>query len=260
MSVLNSEIILCDPNELIPYNKNSKTHPDYQIERLAKNFNEFGFDQPIVVDGNNVIIKGHGRRLAALKAGLAEVPVIIRTDLTETQIKAARIADNKLAETDWDIDFLKEDLSDLLEEDFDLDFIGFSDDDLADMDFGDLDTDSEESESQYTGKVNSPIYEPSEEKPDINSLVDKDKTNALLKNILAAGISEEETDFLMAAAQRHIVFDYEKIADFYAHASAEVQKLMEESALIIVDFNKAIENGYVKLSAAMKETMDQDYG
>lgn len=118
-------------DRLIPYTNNSKKHPEEQINHLASMLLEYGFDQPIVVDSNYVVIKGHGRRLAAIKAGIETVPVIVRSDLSQAKIRASRIADNKIAETDWDHEQLKFELDILREENFDLlSNIGFSDDEL----------------------------------------------------------------------------------------------------------------------------------
>lgn len=116
---------LCPIEKIKPYPNNAKLHPDGQIDLLIKQIRD-GFDQPIVVDKDYVIIKGHGRRLASLKMGLKEVPVIVRDDLTTQQVKAARIADNKLAETDWDLEALRQDLEALSQFDYDLEDLGFS--------------------------------------------------------------------------------------------------------------------------------------
>lgn len=114
--------------DILPYDNNAKTHPPEQIDKLAKQIKD-GFDQPIVVDKSYVIIKGHGRLLAAKKLGLTQVPVIIRGDLSPEQIKAARIADNKLAETDWDLDILSNELTALVEN-FNLEDLGFNEEEL----------------------------------------------------------------------------------------------------------------------------------
>lgn len=95
------------------YEKNTKLHTDEQVESLSKMISEFGFDVPIVLDKDHVIIKGHGRTLAAKKLGLNTVPVIIRDDLTDDQVKAARISDNRVAIGDMDIDNLKDELATL---------------------------------------------------------------------------------------------------------------------------------------------------
>lgn len=112
-------------DSIIPYINNTKQHSDEQVAKIAGSIAEFGFDQPMVVDGNHVLIKGHGRLLAARKLGLTQVPVLVRTDLTPTQVKAARIADNKVAESEWDQNLLKLELIELKASDFDLGLTGF---------------------------------------------------------------------------------------------------------------------------------------
>ena len=111
-----ADVVGRDPAELTPYAHNAKTHPDEQIDKIAGSIAEYGFDQPIVVDADGVIIKGHGRRLAAVRLGLASVPVIVRDDLTPAQVKAARLLDNKSAESEWDLDQLVIDLQALKDE------------------------------------------------------------------------------------------------------------------------------------------------
>lgn len=127
------EIEWKDPNSLTPYANNTKAHPTEQIDKIAAAIAEFGWDQPIVVDGQGVILKGHGRREAALRLGLKLVPVVVRSDLTEAQKKAARIADNKVAESAWLTDQLKLELESLAELDFDLTLTGFDAADLSSL-------------------------------------------------------------------------------------------------------------------------------
>lgn len=110
-----------------------------------------------------------------------------------------------------------------------------------------------EKDERYTDKVGAPIYTPSEKCPFVGELYDKTKYNNLMRQIEASDVSEQEKNFLKLAASRHIVFRYSKIADYYAHASKEMQRLMERSALVIIDFNKAIEYGYVKLSQNIEQ-------
>ena len=109
----------------------------------------------------------------------------------------------------------------------------------------------QEDNSKYTSKIKAPIYEPKNKKPHIMELCDKTKTLRLIREINNSGLSIEEKTFLLDAARRHNVFNYSKIADYYAHSSKEMQKLMEHSALVIIDFEKAIKLGYVKLSEDM---------
>lgn len=97
-----------------PYHKNAKKHPKKQIEQIAASIGAFGFNQPIVVDTDNVVIVGHGRLEAAKLLGMTDVPVTI-VDLTEEQAKSYRLADNKLNESDWDMDLVIEELKGLSE-------------------------------------------------------------------------------------------------------------------------------------------------
>lgn len=117
----------------------------------------------------------------------------------------------------------------------------------------------EESESKYTKNIGSPIYEPKNAKPEIKDLLDRYKTHRLIKEIKSSNVSEEEKMFLIEAASRHSVFNYEKIADYYSHASKEMQSLMEASALVIIDFDKAIELGYIQLCDSIKRQYMEEY-
>jgi len=118
--------------ELIPYCNNSRTHSDEQVLQIASSIKEFGFTNPVLIDGQGGIIAGHGRIMAAQKLKMDEVPTITLSDLSEAQKKAYIIADNKLAlNSGWDDELLKIELEQLKELDFDLGLIGFSDDELA---------------------------------------------------------------------------------------------------------------------------------
>ena len=118
--------------DLIPYARNSRTHSDEQVAQIAASIREFGFTNPVLVDGDKGIIAGHGRLLAARKLGLDDVPVIELSHLTETQRRAYVIADNKLAlNAGWDLDLLKVELGGLQTDGFDLGLVGFSGDELA---------------------------------------------------------------------------------------------------------------------------------
>ncbi len=112
-------------------------------------------------------------------------------------------------------------------------------------------------DTKYTTKVGVPQYLPKNSKPSLYELYSDVKYKQLIRNISVANITDEEKEFLKLAATRHIVFTYSKIADYYAHASKEMQELMEQSALVIIDFNDAIANGYVKLSKNIKDIMEK---
>lgn len=105
-----------DIEKIQPYDRNVKKHDPEQVARIAKSIKDLGWDQPIVVDGDGVIIKGHGRRLAAISLGLTKVPVLVRTDLTPEQVRAARLVDNRVALSGIDTALLAIELTDINKE------------------------------------------------------------------------------------------------------------------------------------------------
>ena len=116
---------------LVPYARNSRTHSDAQVAQIAASIREFGFLNPVIVDGENGIIAGHGRVMAAQILGMATVPVVEAKHLTETQKRAYIIADNKLAlNAGWDDEMLRVEFAELGEADFDLELTGFSLDEI----------------------------------------------------------------------------------------------------------------------------------
>jgi hypothetical protein len=241
-------------SELIPYVNNSRTHSEEQISQIAASIQEFGWTNPILIDDRNSIIAGHGRLLAARKMNLETVPTIQLKDLTEAQKKAYVIADNQLAtNASWNHNLLKIELQNLQELGFNVDILGFDAEELSEI----LEED-EETENAYTQKVDIPTYEPSEIKPDVKDLYNDSKAFDLIAKIKAAKLPQAEKDFLMLTVGRHVVLNFQLIADYYAHSSKEVQELMEASALVIVDFNDAIANGWVNLSKKLDDIYDED--
>lgn len=118
--------------DLVPYARNSRTHSDAQIAQIAASIREFGFTNPVLTDGDNGIIAGHGRVLAAQDLGMKDVPVIELSHLTDDQRKAYVLADNKLAlNAGWDYDLLRTELAELDGAGFDLTLIGFSETELS---------------------------------------------------------------------------------------------------------------------------------
>lgn len=120
--------------ELLPYARNARTHSDTQVSQLAASIKEFGFNNPVAIDADGMILCGHGRVMAAQKLGLTEVPTVCLSHLSDTQKKAYILADNKLAlNAGWDNDMLKVELEDLKTSDFNLDLIGFSNEELDEI-------------------------------------------------------------------------------------------------------------------------------
>ena len=117
--------------ELKPYKKNAKKHNKEQVEQIANSIKEFGFTQPVIIDKHDCVVAGHGRILGAKKAGLKQVPTVCLDELTEEQIKAYRLVDNKLNESEWDSDLLKQSLDEIME--MDMEAFGFELDVMEDM-------------------------------------------------------------------------------------------------------------------------------
>jgi hypothetical protein len=244
-------------DDLIPYATNSRTHSAEQVAQIAASMVEFGWTNPVLIDTRGTIVAGHGRVMAARKLGMETIPCIRLGHLTPAQVRAYVIADNKLAlNAGWDEAMLKAELDILKEEGFDLGLTGFSDEELEAILSGE-NAESALSEN-YTHKVDAPIYEPKGEKPSIESLKDSTVAEKLIFEIKEAKLPVEIESFLMAAASRHIVFDYENIAEFYCHADKKTQELMENSALVIIDFNKALQKGYVKLRQSIVESLAKE--
>lgn len=237
------EINLAD---IKPYAKNQKKHPETQVKNIATSIQKYGFVQPVVLDTNNEVIIGHGRLLAAKQLKMKQIPCVYAENLTDEQIRELRIIDNKLNESEWDIDFLKLDLDELDFSDFDIDF-GLSDEEEVAED---------DDENIYTSEINIPQYDIVGDKPKISELVDTQKSKELIEEIENSGLNDEIKNFLIKAAERHNVFDYRKIAEYYAQATEEVQRLMEKSALVIIDYDDAIKNGYVNFKKGLGEILN----
>lgn len=124
-------------SDLLPYARNSRTHSDEQVAQIASSIREFGFTNPILISPERDIIAGHGRALAAHKLGLEKVPTIQLGHLTATQRKAYVIADNRLAlNAGWDNSMLALELTELKDTDFNLDLLGFEPSDLTEILYG----------------------------------------------------------------------------------------------------------------------------
>ena len=121
-------------SDLLPYARNARTHSDSQVAQLAASIKEFGFNNPVAIDADGMILCGHGRVMAAQRLGMDQVPTVCLAHLTDIQKKAYILADNKLAlNAGWDNDMLKVELEELKDSDFDLNLTGFSDDELKDI-------------------------------------------------------------------------------------------------------------------------------
>lgn len=113
-------------------------------------------------------------------------------------------------------------------------------------------------EQEYTTTTMIPHYAPSKQKPALTDFIDLSKYNQLMEEIEKSGVSEQDKYMLRLAATRHIVFTYDKVADYYANSSKEVQELMEHSALVLIDLDDAIAQGYAVLSKQIDDIRQRD--
>jgi hypothetical protein len=221
-------------SKIFPNKENPRVIKDYKFKKLVSSIKEFPEmleKRPIVVDEKMVVLGGNMRLKACIEAGLKKIEVIIAQGWTEKQKQEFIIKDNVgYGEWDWDILANEWDIDDLNNWDLELPPI------------------FDEEEDYYTAKIESPEYNPTNKKPSVQELYDANKYKTLITNIEQSNISNTDKQFLKEAAKRHIVFNYSKIADYYANSDKEVQKLMEDSALVIIDFDKAIDTGYVELT------------
>lgn len=244
----NMQIIEIDINDIKQYKNNAKIHTKKQIEQIVKSIERYGNNDPIAIDENNTIIEGHGRYLALKKLGYTEVPVIKLEHLTEEQKREYILVHNKLTmNTDFDLETLKSEL----------DFINF---DMTEFDFDIFENIPDEfaEENPYTTKITTPTYEPTKEQaPEISELYNMDKAKRLIERIERSDLKPEIKEFLKIASYRHVVFDYRNIAEFYSHADKDTQELFEDNLLVIIDYNKAIENGVINITADIAELANE---
>ena len=238
-------------SDLRPNPKNWRTHPQAQQDALRGVLAEVGLADACLArelpDGSLMLIDGH---LRAETLGDGEVPVLI-LDVNEAEadkilatldpLAGMAGSDAKMfADLVSGIETDSKELADMLSEvqEMTKDFAQQADDD---------------GDNPYTAKVDVPAYEVSGPKPDIKELFDSSKADALIEEVEESSLPESEKEFLRKAAMRHVVFNFEKIANYYAHSEAQTQRLLENSACVIVDIDKAIENGWARLDAVLAE-------
>jgi hypothetical protein len=230
-----TEITKLKIDDLKQFKNNPKIHSDL----IEKSIKELGNLEIITVDEDNTILSGHGRVKALKKLGVKELDVNKVYGLTEEEKeKYLLIANQSTIEGGFDDELLKA---------FGKDILDWSGIDVI----GQNDT--------YSKKIDSPIYETSNIKPQIKELFDDIKTKELIKKINLKIQDKETKDFLLNAAYRFTVFNFQKIADFYSNEKdREIKEIMEEMALIIIDFNKAIELGYINLEKNINKILENE--
>ena len=226
--------------------RNYRKHSEENKKRIKKSIDECGLGRSVVVDADGVLVAGNGVQsvlpedtpIRIVETDGTELVVVKRTDLHEgdERRKKLALADNATSDNvEWDFDAMAAD-------GWDAQTVGNWGVDWP-----------QDAINNYSRKIEIPLYEPTGETVELSDLTDRTKYDELCAEIDKADIAPDIADFLKAAASRHIVFDYARIGDYYANATLEVQDLMEKSALVIIDFAKAVENGFVKMTAELTE-------
>jgi hypothetical protein len=229
---------------------NVRRHDQQNLDAIKGSLARFGQQKPIVVGANNVVIAGNGTIAAAMSLGWKEI-AIVRSELIGSNATAYAIADNRTAElATWDDDALSQQLAALQIEDEELArATGFDPKELDKLISGD---------DKYVTVNHPPIYDPNCRKPDLHELFDDSKTRSLISNIDKSTLPEDMKQFLRAASYRHTIIKFDLVADYYANASEEEQKLFEDNFLVIIDYDRAIEEGYVLLNQRIEDLRDED--
>jgi len=220
-----------------------------KFKKLVKSIQEFPEMlklRPIVVDEDMIVLGGNMRLKASKDAGLKEVWIEVAEGLTEEQKKEFIVKDN-VGFGEWEWDMLANEWDSVQLAEWGLDV------------WENLD-DTKEDENTYTQKIETPKYEPTGDKPTEEELYNEDKVKELIKKIGLSNATKDEKEFLIKAAYRHTVFNYKNIAEFYVHSSKEIQELMEDSALVIIDFKKAIQGGYIALNEKITNQYLEEHG
>jgi len=244
-------------SELRANPKNWRRHPLSQEAALRGVLEEIGFADALICretsDGLE-LIDGHLRKEVMEDQ---TVPVLV-VDVNEDEAQKMIMTLDPLgamAETDQEL------FGDLLEQ------IEFADESVQRMLEGLnngsyhplLAAQKSDGENQYTQILESPIYSPSGPQPYIHELTDRIIADELIDEIRRADLPSDVEEFLLNAAERHVGFNYESIANYYAHSPPDIQALMARSALVIIDYNQAIENGFVRLKDGIDAAFNEDY-
>lgn len=222
---------------------NARVHSAANLAAIRSSLERFGQQRPLVVRPDGTIIAGNGTFDAALALGWTELDVVT-FDGSDADARAFAIADNRTAElAAWNDELLSAQLEELVAEGFDAIELGFAD----------WTWEPEDSENSYTRVSDLPRYEVVGERPAVQELYDETKTRELRAQIEAEDLEPDLRAYLLAAAARHTRFDYRKAAELYPHAPPAVQRLMEDSALVIIDLDDAIQRGFVRFTEAIAE-------
>ena len=236
-----------------------KERTDVDYDKIKLSIIKFGFSFPFFLwkdkDGNNYLIDGTGRFETLCKMQkdgylIPDLPVVF------IQCKDKKEAKQKLLRLNSQYGKMTKESVLEFAEDIDLNFDEIALPDTV-IDFSDSEEElmggNSQLDGRYTMKIETPVYEIKGECPALSECYETEKTDELLAEIENADIPEDVKQFLRLASYRHTRINFTKVAEYYAHAPKEVQELMENNALVIIDFNKAIEKGFVEMSKGIDQ-------
>jgi ParB/RepB/Spo0J family partition protein len=229
------------------------------VGAISESLEHNGQYRPIVVQrSSNKILAGNHTWKAAKALGWKKIAVTY-VDVDDEKALRILIADNRTNDlASYDNSALAELLTELATTEQMFEGTGFDGSDVDDLIKELSSVETEVTDNAYTQKVKVPHYEIVGDKPHTDELIDLTRYRQLVENIQKHDLPEDVASFLMASAWRHARFNYRKIAEYYPHQTPEVQKLMEESVLVIIDADDAIANGYAKFALTMEEIVKQD--
>lgn len=219
---------------------NPRSISDKEYKELKSSVKKLGNWDSLVINTDGTVIAGNQRLKIHKENGDKEVEVRVpERKLSEEEIKEIGLKSNRHS-GDWDTDLLSSEFEDMIES------LGLSDLLVAgDDDF-------------YTAKIESPVYEPKGKKPELHELYDMEKYIVIMENIDKSKLPEDIKEFLKLGATRFIKFNFSNIAEYFAHSDKSVKDYFVEQALVIVDYEKAIELGFVRFIEEMTDSEGGD--
>lgn len=245
--MINWKIEKRDIDSLVGYEKNPRRFTEKGLKDLKKSLENLGDANIITINADNTVLGGHARLSVMKQLGYKEVDVKVPDrQLDEKTVQEVVIRLNANTAGEWDDALLSKyyEKEELIEWGLE----------VPDVDTGFKD----EEESKYTRKISLPVYEIRGENPKIEDMLDTSKADKFEKEIEKADIPDDIKQFLKKCCTRLYEFDYGKIAEYYAHQDKKVQGLMEKIALVLIDLNSAVENGYVELNQFIENCFLED--
>lgn len=235
------KIIMRNPADLIGAEYNPRQLSEKEHQDLTDSIKRFGLADPILVNSNDerkdIVIGGHQRLAISKELGIKEVPTV-EHDLTLDKERELNIRLNKNSGS-WDMDILANefDLSDLVDFGFDEVDLGF-----------DLGDDEAEEDKGYSTKIDTPVYTPSMDKPPpLSEMIDTSRCDELIEAIEASSLDKKLKEFLKLCSYRHCKINFANVAEYYSHSNKDEQALFEDNALVVIDYGKAIDDGYTQM-------------